>query len=280
MNIFQIYYLESQQAGLDKGFVPVYNRPNGNEKWFEYGVMRYLWQHRREYFQGLTGVFSHKFYEKTGLSSDEVKAFVEKNSGGADAADVYLFNPITAPSHLFANQWLQGGSYHKGLVEVTQNILDILRIPVHLNTLMDTSGSVVYCNYWVGSPKFWQAYMDFAEMFYHMIEGDTENRLGAQNLVAHSGSHSYPMIPFIFERLPTLFLRLNPQFKCVAYEYPDEMLRKRWGMVYHDMMAMKQAKDLQNPTAFYQVWEQLRAKVTREQLLALYAQNACPDVKI
>ncbi|VEW12902.1 Uncharacterised protein [Moraxella caviae] len=189
--------------------------------------------------------------------------------------DVYLFDPITAPSNLFVNQWAQGDSFHDGLSHAMQNLLGALKIPVRLDGLIDYSDTVVYCNYWVGSPRFWQAYMAFADEFYRLIEEDTDNQLGARSFVAHSHSQ-YPMTPFIMERLPTLFMRLNPQFKRMVYEYPEELLKKRWGVAYDDITALKHAKNAQDRAAIHHHMQQLFAKLTREQLTSLYMYNICP----
>ncbi|VEE08549.1 hypothetical protein [Neisseria animalis] len=88
MNIFQIYYSSEQISKLDPEFIPVYNAPNPQERWFEYGVMRNLWQNHHHYFDDFVGVLSHKFYEKTGLTGKDVKAYITKhasqNAGGGE----------------------------------------------------------------------------------------------------------------------------------------------------------------------------------------------------
>ncbi|QEY23267.1 hypothetical protein D0T90_01035 [Neisseria animalis] len=158
-----------------------------------------------------------------------------------------------------------------------QNLLDKLKIPVSIGDMIDLSSTSVYCNYWVGSPRFWQAYMAFADEFYRLIEEDADNQLGARSFVEHSYVRTYPMIPFIMERLPTLFMRLNPQFKRVVYEYPEELLKKRWGVAYDDIVALKQAKEAQDWQAIKHHTEQLFSKLTPAQLKCLYAFNYLPE---
>ncbi|STZ75887.1 Uncharacterised protein [Bergeriella denitrificans] len=162
------------------------------------------------------------------------------------------------------NQWVQGNANHEGLLENAQKIFDALHIPIRLDTLIDIPDSVGYCNYWVGSPKFWRAYMDFTEPFYRLIENDKANRFGMRSMVTHNNMPTYPLLPFFMERLPTLFLRLNPQFKYAAFNhYPDSLLRKAWGDTYPEMMACKAAKEQQDRAAFDTARNRLLEKLQR-----------------
>ena len=70
--IFQIYYNETTKNSNDKGFIQLDNSSNNRKDWSEYWPIRnYLLNNNLEddiYY----GFFSPKFYEKTGLSSENV----------------------------------------------------------------------------------------------------------------------------------------------------------------------------------------------------------------
>lgn len=217
IKVFQVYFKNYQYANLDKNFTPYLNPSNGNfeNSYFETSVFLKEFYRVKEY--KYTGFFSWKFYFKTQLNGNEIFKFIDNNLN----YDVYIFNPYFEFEKLYSNVWVQGELHHPGIIELAEKIYSLMGLNLNLRQQVHTSRELLYCNYWIGSVEFWEAYMPYLRSFISAME-----KLGAddkEKLLSNSGYYKVTnYIPFVLERVFSTYLYLNPKIKVCPYQYSDD----------------------------------------------------------
>jgi hypothetical protein len=207
--IHQIFYDEAQRPSLDPAFIPYDNRTNPSPEWREYHVFRTEWLAGRVSDRDVTGYLSWKFGTKTGITGRTFTTFIARNPG----YDVYFAHPYRVEPQAFTTIWQQAEVHHPEILGLTQRILDAVGVRVDLATLEQPREEVLFCNYWAGTRRFWDAYMAFCEPVYrHICEGlDASDRRLAWSRADRE--IDAPYVPFIMERLFSTLLALRPDIR-------------------------------------------------------------------
>jgi hypothetical protein len=116
-HIFQIFYSEDTRKMLDPGYIPPDNLSNERPNWRGYWPIRRFLKNTELREGDFFGFFSPKFQEQTGLSSKQVKQFIEPD------CDVISFLYVFDQSCGFVNVFEQGEAHHKGLFSLTHEKL-------------------------------------------------------------------------------------------------------------------------------------------------------------
>lgn len=122
MNIFlyQIWYDEQTKPDEQSGLLAFDCRKNPEflKREIAHLIRFYdeIVANNNDYFS----LLSPRFFGKTGLTTNDVKQFALKNPN----YDVYLFNPYPTNVYLHLNVWEQGKRHHRGLKQLTQNLLN------------------------------------------------------------------------------------------------------------------------------------------------------------
>jgi len=212
IKIFQIYYDPAQKTLLDPQFTPFYNAGGG--VWHEYGVFKNQYESGK--IQTLTGYLSWKFNFKTNLTGKTVINFIKANPG----YDVYFFNPFFELETLYKNVWEQGEVHHKGIIKMAESIYSSAGYDFRISEEVHDVSKLLYCNYWVGTPQFWEKYMSFLNKVEIVMSNSTKEIASALN--QKSGYHSNAnYIPFILERSFSTFIYNMKEVKACAYKYSD-----------------------------------------------------------
>lgn len=212
IRIHQIFYADEQRGALDPAFIPYDNRPNPRPEWREYHVFRTEWLAGRCPDGDVTGYVSWKFNAKTGVSGQEFLSFIERHPGH----DVYFVHPWRVEPRPFANIWRQAELHHPGITPLAQRLLDAVGVGVDLATLEQPADQLLFCNYWAGTRRFWDAYMAFCEPVHrHVLEGlgEADRRL-AWSRADREIDAAY--VPFIMERLFSTLLALRPGIRSLG----------------------------------------------------------------
>lgn len=222
IRIHQIYYREDQREFLDQGFIPRNNlknpRPELAELWVILKILRNPLRRRA----ALTGFFSWKFRQKTGLSSRDVRDFIASHPGG----DCYVFNPLTLQTALFASVWEQGERWHPGTTGHGSHLLRACGIEADLDGYVDGFSTTAYCNYLVGSPPFWKAYLALMRKVTAVLDRNRRVKVGPWQTTTHD-HREYHFIPFLIERFFGVVVRLNPELRIIPYRYPVDRQEER-----------------------------------------------------
>ncbi len=221
IRIHQIYYADDQRRSLDPAFTPYDNRTNPRPEWREYHVFRTEWLAGRCQEGDVTGFLSWKFGVKTRVPGTAVVRFIAEHPG----YEVYFVNPCRIEPQPFATIWQQAETHHPGILGLTQRIFDAVGIDLDLARFSQPREQVLFCNYWVGTQRFWDAYMAFCEPVYHHIEtglDEADRRLIWSR--ADRGIDS-PYVPFIMERLFSTLLALRPDLRYAAIDAEAHAVR-------------------------------------------------------
>lgn len=229
LTIHQIWYRDEQCLELDPDMAPWDNRENARPEWCEYWIMRQAAQRFDDHFNELTGFFSWKYKQKLGLEPAQIEGFVQSNPG----MDCYIFSPAVFQVAYYLNVWQQGEIWHKGITRHAQALLDRLGYCIDLEHSVDHHLSTAYANYWIASRPFWRAYLDFMGKVFNDVEA-LKDQPGKAFWAFDYGSaggdchvQALPMIPYLIERLFSAFVKLHPQFRIAAWEYPFDILKER-----------------------------------------------------
>jgi hypothetical protein len=223
--IHQIYYDDSQRRALDPAFMPYDNRANPDPDWREYHVFR------TEYFAGrvrddaITGYLSWKFGMKTRVRGAAFIEFIARNPG----RDVWFLNPRGIEPLAFPNVWLQAEHHHPGILGLVTRVFRRVGIDCDPVTLHQPHDHVLYCNYWVGTRRFWDAFIDFCEpvreCLMHGLDGEDRRLLHARADRTIDACY----IPFIMERLFSTLLSLRGDIAFAGWDGgAARRPRRRW----------------------------------------------------
>lgn len=206
VKIFQIFYDALQRELVDPAFIALDNRGKPTE-YLEFDIFNRLYLSKHVKDVPLWGALSWRFTEKTGLSGMDLLGLIEANPGH----DVYFCNPYPKLEALFHNLWVQGETAHPEFLRLARAFLEAAELPAEELDMIWPSGVYSAANYFVGSPRFWDAYLRFVGTAIRKAEKNLPPKLkqqlhsiDADDRGLHGGS-SY--MPFIVERLFPLFLR-------------------------------------------------------------------------
>ena len=222
--IFQIFYQPTQIDHLEDAFIPYSNIENSRPEWCEYYIFRKEYQ-AGTCDHGITGFVSWKFRQKTGMSGEAFCSWVEAHPG----YDVYFVNPFPRlTKRWMPNVWNQGDQCHPGITQIAQSLLDRLGYKIKLRHLRMGENHIAYCNYWAGTPQFWQRYMQFCEPIYDLIENGLSHDERAVLLKRADRYSDSCYLPYIFERLFPTLLCIDDGIRALRMHTSTER-RRTWG---------------------------------------------------
>jgi hypothetical protein len=242
VRIYQIYFLPEQRAGLDPAFEPFDWTANPDPRLKEIAIFRDL--HARGLHQSaeVVGAMSPKFGIKTRMSGRAFVDFIAANPGH----DVYFVNPFPQIAYYTYNLWEQGETSHPGLTERAQRLLDHCGVDIRIDGFPRTANDrLLFCNYWAGTPAFWDRYMAFINRLHDaiMLEMTDGDRARYFEFTRHDQPTEF--YPFIFERMFTTYLVLHPEIRALAYRHSPEEVTRCCIQKYEDVVyqAMREEVD-------------------------------------
>jgi hypothetical protein len=206
LRLFQIYYEPWQRELLDPNFTALDNSKSDSEL-LEFAVFDKL--AKSDYTKGaqLWGALSWRFTEKTGMAGSEWVKNIVANPG----FDVYYCDPFPHNEALFHNLWLQGETTHPQFLALCQAVFQATGLSMDDLTCVTPSNEFSAANYFVGSPKFWDAYIPWVINILSLANKklppkvrDLMHSKQADDRGLHNGS---TYVPFIVERLFPIFMR-------------------------------------------------------------------------
>jgi hypothetical protein len=214
LRIYQIYYSEETRLAVDPGFIPLDNLANERPDWREYWPIRNFLLTHKLLDDELYGFLSPKFGDKGGLWSSTVKDFI---AARIDDADIFIFSPFFDMSAFFVNVFEQGEASHPGMLEVAQKFFLAIDFKVDVTRMLNDSQNTAFCNYFVANARFWRAWFEIAEKLFAICEGPDNTLKRALNAWTGHGSEQVAMKVFVLERIATLLICSNPDFKARAF---------------------------------------------------------------
>lgn len=225
VKIYQVFFRTDQLSQLDPDFIPYDWCHNPYPEFCEtlhflnfYNLKRYL---EADY----VGIVSHKFGQKTNIAGKQFISFILNNPG----YDVYFINPFPYNVYTWHNIWDHGEACHKGIKRLTQNLFDKAGYGIDISKLgRQGAETLLFCNYWVGSARFWEIYMEFVTPLFELITqkmDETER----QRYFARTSylEYKFPFFPFIFERLFSTLLSTRQDILSCPFLYTKRGILKQ-----------------------------------------------------
>ena len=219
--MFQNFYAPGQEKKLDPAFVAQDVIRDGRKEYWEIALFVKMYHAGQHLAAEYTGMVSPKFGEKTRISGADFLRFVERHPGH----DVYFINPYPINAYYAFNVWEHGEICHAGLITVAQDLFDRAGIGCDLAALRRNShATLLYCNYWLGNERFWDRFMAVILRLLQAID-QMPSRARARLFALDP---NYPtaatLVPFIFERVFSTLLLLNPSLKGCPYPHSREYI--------------------------------------------------------
>jgi hypothetical protein len=215
IRVYQIFYEGSQSKELDPAFIPLDARRSPEPRLYEIYWLLKLFDLGFYNDVDLAGVVSWKFRSKTHLTGTELIEFVRRNPG----FDVYFVNPYPDLAYQFFNVWEHGERSHPGIKSLAQKLMDDAGYKLSIDEIgRNDYRSLLYCNFWVGSLRFWREYMRFLKpLFACSTDGHGARDKNPYFCMTTHDLRPAPFFPFIFERFFSTFLLANSSIKACPY---------------------------------------------------------------
>src|SRR5216684_997510 len=211
-HIFQIVYSEQTRKMLDPGFLPLDNLDNERPDWREYWPIRRFLSSTELREGEFYGLFSPRFKEKTGLSSEEVRRFIHADY------DVISFSHFFDQSCAFMNLFEQGEAHHEGFFALAQRFFDAIGYNLQLHQLVMDSRQIIFSNYFVAKSAFWREWFHSTEKLFQVAEQGPAGALREDlNASAAHGVLRVPAKVFIMERIASLMLATQHGWRIKPY---------------------------------------------------------------
>ncbi|AOJ11798.1 hypothetical protein WS71_17035 [Burkholderia mayonis] len=219
--LYEPLYRAGQELSGD-AFLPWEIADNRAASWREFRILVDMYRqgvHRRH---AATGLFSPKFSLKAKITADEFTRFAD----GQPDFDVCFINPFPQLPYWSFNAWMQGEHVHPGLSAAAQALLDVSGIGWNLERVpRQNAGVLAYCNFWIGTPRFWDAYVGGVLVpIAEFLETNPEHPAARAVMIDTTHTDSAHFLPFIVERLFSTYLSFNQSCKVSSYPIPDKSI--------------------------------------------------------
>ena len=217
VHLFHIVYDEKTRDTMPPGYQMLDNMAHERDDWREY------WPIRNYLLRAIDtetldenawyGFFSPRFVEKTGLSAAHVVQFIRAAKPDIDLAS---FSPQPDMGAFFLNIFEQEELFQPGFIAAAESFLASVGFNIKLGTLVMDSRQIIFSNYFVARPQFWRAWLEVNEALFAICEGaSTELQQALTYMTNYPGA--VPRKVFLMERIASLLLTINPNWKVAAY---------------------------------------------------------------
>lgn len=204
IQIYQIFYDEKTREILDPGFIPFDNTENSRPDWFEIWSIRNLLNKNKFDDDTWLGIFSPRFFEKTGMNANEVINAVQRAPIGVD---VVSFSPWYGLIALYKNVFYQVENHNPGAFVIIKKILKSLDLDEAMIESVMTSKETIYCNYFVAPYRVWKRWLVYVEKLYWIAENKVGSLGRELNYYASFRKYKdYPIKIFVFEVLISILI--------------------------------------------------------------------------
>ena len=277
--IYQIFYSAQTCTQLDPGFLALDNTSNERPDWREYWPMRRFLLRESLRPETYYGFFSSKFGAKTGLTSVTVHELIEHHAADAD---VISFSPYLEHSTFFRNSFEQAVACH-GQLDVFRQCAALIAPEFRVEQSVMTSLDTIFCNFFVAKPEFWREWLRHAERLFQIAEegstplARTLNAVSRYSIVPEGGSadpaagpnpaslRDIPGVPlkvFVIERLASLLLWSNPQWKVKSLNHLTSSSGSPWPPELFVLDALKIAYRRTGTSSYLDTFDALRRQAT------------------
>jgi hypothetical protein len=210
--VYQICYSKDLLSKLEPGFNPIGDTSNPRPEWFEYWHIRQFLLNSPMEQNRFYGFFSPKFREKTNLSGLDIRTMAADNP----ECDVILFSPYLDQIAFFLNILEQGWFAHPALKSIFERLVKRHFPALDVETFVSTTENTVFCNFFIAKRHFWQRWLNICEHVFEDIESKKLSLGEESNFVTRYKGDVVPIQAFIIERIATLIIAADKNWKIVS----------------------------------------------------------------
>lgn len=223
VTVFQNCYRPGQEALVDPAFVPHDGTRNARTEYREVGLFLRMYHAGLHEVSEYTGIVSPKFGLKAKVTGEDFLRFIERNPGH----DVYFINPYPCDAYYAFNVWEHGEFSHAGLMALAQEMFGCAGVDCDVFGLgRNAHSTLLYCNYWVGNRRFWDRFMALNLALLEAVERLPPRAKQGLFTIDPRYPDPVPVLPFIFERLFSTLLLLDPSISGCPYPHSREYIIK------------------------------------------------------
>jgi hypothetical protein len=213
IKLYHIAYSQKTLENVAPGYLALNNLNSPHNDWREYWPMRSFLLRENLSEDCFYGFFSPRFQEKTGLSYEQTINFIASSPA---ATDVVTFSPQPDMGAFFLNVFEQNEVFDPGFLAASNAFFAHIGMPLPLGSLIMDSRQIVFSNYFVARPAFWRTWLDLNEKLFAICEGpDTELKRALTYATTYTDAVQRKV--FLMERIVSLILTINPNWKVRAY---------------------------------------------------------------
>lgn len=214
--VWQNFYTDEQRRRLDPDFIPNDGRRNADTHYREVALFARMYHSGRHLDAKYTGIVSPKFGEKTRRRGAEFIRLIEENPG----YDVYFINPFPENAYFCFNVWSHAELCHPGLTKLAQKLFRAAGVDFDLTRMgRNSPATALYCNFWAGNERFWDGFMDLNLRLLNALENMKPSERKPYFEIDSTYYEPVPFATFIFERLFSTILLMQPNIRALAWPY-------------------------------------------------------------
>lgn len=220
--IFEPIYTPDQTLTCAE-FLPFVRADNSRPEWREFKILIDMYRNGDHLRHDYTGLFSPKFTLKSKISGAKFLEFVQSRSD----SDICFINPFPQLAYWSYNVWMQGEQAHPGLTQAAQALADASGVNMTIgDTPRHGPGVLAYCNFWVGSQRFWDEYVGRTLVpIADFLEANPLHDAALAVMTDTTHTDPAPFLPFIVERLFSTYISLAPELPRSAYRFNAQEIR-------------------------------------------------------
>ena len=204
VHLFHIAYSMETLAMLRPGFALLDNLSNPRPDWYESWPIRQYLHSQTLDEQAFYGFFSPKFFLKTGLEADHLRAVIAQASPDTEAFTVCPQEEVGA---FFLNPVYGSQVTDPGALTTAQQVFDLAGMELDIASQVMDSSDIVYSNYVIAKPAYWRKWLALVDLIYQCAEdsNDTDLKHALRTTTQYEGSAQRKV--FLIECLPSLLFR-------------------------------------------------------------------------
>lgn len=232
IGLHTICYAPGMTATVDPDFLPFDVSAEPQPERRETAHMLTFWRQGRHRDFKVSALLSPKFTQKTAIDGAIFNAFILNNPN----YDVWFVNPYPHYFYLAYNIWEHGEIWYPGLLGRASRVFAAAGLAINLERFpRSTWNTLLFSNIWAGTAQFWDQFMAFVGH----IARHAETVPDVFDTVPYEDGRAV-YFPFIFERLFTTFLVLQPSIRARYANFQtahildmtgkiDRLLIREWG---------------------------------------------------
>jgi hypothetical protein len=204
--IYQPLFNTAVGEYLDPGFTVLDWLHNPAPELREFVLHRHICQSRLFERHDLTGLFSPKFFSKTGLTSREVEHWIKQNPG----QEVYCFNGRPFVPYTHYNTVERGFADDPEFEDVMRDVCRAIGFDLPSELGRQTNRQAVQCNFWCASPGFWERWCrEIVSPIFELVQGDAVLARRVFCKTPYRSPIPVFLIVFIYERMMAYYLQVK-----------------------------------------------------------------------